>query len=25
VVQALTDDKEVAQSLQEVVDAIFPG
>jgi nitric oxide reductase NorQ protein len=24
VVQALTDDKEVAQSLQEVVDAIFP-
>ena len=25
VVQALTDDKEVAQSLQEVVDAIFPA
>ena len=24
VVQALTDDKEVGQSLQEVVDAIFP-
>jgi len=24
VVQSLTDDKEVAQSLQEVVDAIFP-
>ncbi|MGH7848356.1 MAG: CbbQ/NirQ/NorQ C-terminal domain-containing protein [Candidatus Binatia bacterium] len=24
VVQALTDDKEIAQSIQEVVEAIFP-